>query len=74
MREPVPLCFPAYVSGELNQFPAKAFVAGKTLDAAVSGMEELEANARFAHLMRGHDPRLLADMDIRQLDIAHPHS
>ncbi|QKV19099.1 3-oxo-tetronate 4-phosphate decarboxylase [Oricola thermophila] len=49
-------------------------VAGKTLEAAVNAMEELEATARLALLTRGHNPRLLGEAEIRQLEIAYPRS
>ena len=42
-------------------------VAGKTLEAAVYAMEELEATARLVLLTRGLSPKLLDDAQVRTL-------
>lgn len=47
-------------------------VAGKTLEAAVFAIEELEATARLALLTRDHAPRLLAPADVAALEERFP--
>lgn len=42
-------------------------VAGDCLDAAVWAIEELEETARLHLLLQGHRPRLLSEMEVRQL-------
>ena len=42
-------------------------VAGKSLEAAVNAIEELEAGARLALLTRGLSPRLLSEAEIRRV-------
>jgi 3-dehydro-4-phosphotetronate decarboxylase len=42
-------------------------VAGRDLEAACNAIEELEATARLALLMRGQTPRLLTEAQIRDL-------
>lgn len=42
-------------------------VAGKDVEAACNAIEELEDTAKLAILMRGYDPRMLSDAQVRAL-------